>query len=790
MTFKLSRVLGVAGHTVSGLTGRSHRNVSLRTRLLLSFVLVTSGLTCATLLVVRRNAHARAQQEIERDARNAIWTFRVVQRQEQTALSRKADLLASLALMRNGDASAIEDASQDPWQSDDCNLFVLADKNAKIVALHLTTQTFPESAAQEMMSRSVRLGETSGWWFGGGNLYQVVIQPFYDGPLRKKNLLGFVAVGHLIDDQSAKDLGRIASSDVTFRYGDEVATSTLPPLKVLELTREIRHRRAITRVILDGETYYENFVDLTPGLRPSANLIVLKSYNEFEAYLKRVNHLLFGLGLAAILAGGTLIFLISDTVTRPLAALVQGVQALERGDFTFPLKAAGDDELSRLIRAFDGMRSTLQRNEAQREQLEGQLRQAQKMEALGRLAGGVAHDFNNLLTVIRGHSELLLDGRKSCEPLYRSSEQILKTADRAASLTRQLLAFSRMQVLQPKVLDINDLVADMGKLLRRIIHEDIEFSLRLGDSLGRVKADPGQLEQVLLNLTVNASDSMPLGGKLTIETQNFVADKLYAGMHPSIEPGQYVLVSVADTGHGMDAATKARIFEPFFTTKEAGKGTGLGLATVYGVVKQSGGFILVESEPGNGSRFELYFPRTEEPVEAGHSEIVSKASAPVGQRKTVLIVEDEREVRELACEFLAAAGYNVLTAEDGLEALETAQRLGGSIQAVLTDVVMPRMRGPELVKRLKILLPRLSFVYMTGYLEPDEGARASLGGAQILRKPFSRDDIVRQVGLALNGRRPVRTRTQMKAVKRSPLIRNASEVHSPTSNTPNLKSAT
>jgi CheY-like chemotaxis protein len=310
-----------------------------------------------------------------------------------------------------------------------------------------------------------------------------------------------------------------------------------------------------------------------------------------------------------------------------------------------------------------------------------------------------------------------------------------------------------MQVLQPKVLDINELIADMGKLLRRLVREDIEFSLRPGDSLGRVKADAGQLEQVLLNLTVNASDAMPLGGKLTIETQNVVIDKKHARMRPSIASGEYVLVSVIDTGHGMDTATKARIFEPFFTTKEPGKGTGLGLATVYGVVKQSGGFIWVESEPGNGSRFEVYLPRTEERVAGEFGKTSRESAVSLGRRKTVLVVEDEREVRELACEFLTAAGYNVLTAEDGREALETAERIGATIQAVLTDIVMPRMRGPELGLRLRILLPDVKIVYMTGYLEQNNGGTGFLADAFFLQKPFSRETVVRLVGQALNTER-------------------------------------
>ncbi|HEX8872497.1 MAG TPA: ATP-binding protein [Candidatus Acidoferrum sp.] len=693
--------------------------------------------------MVRWIAQAQTQHQIEQDTQNASLTFQVVQRQQQKALSRRADLLASLAYMRDGDATAIDDASKDPWQSDDCNLFVLTDKSGKILALHSTGPSFPLAVAQELVSRSIDWNETSAWWFGDRSLYQVVLQPFYNGSPEQKNLRGFVVVGRLMDQRAAADLGRISSTDLVFRQGNKVASSTLPVLKEAEFERQTRQRFTATQVSLDNQPYYARSVELAPGI----DLIVLKSYSEAAAYLRRFNHLLLGVGLVALLAGCALIFLLSDTITRPLALLVEGVRALERGDFAYPLAASGHDELSELTRAFASTRTTLQKSKTQREELEGQLRQAQKMEALGRLAGGVAHDFNNLLTVIRGHSDLLLDRLQPADALCANARQIQKTADRAASLTRQMLAFSRMQVLQPKVLDMNELIAELGKLLRRLIREDIEFSLCLGDSLARVKADPGQLEQVLLNLTVNASDAMPRGGKLTLETQNVVVDHEYARTRPSVEPGTYVLVSVSDTGQGMDSATKARIFEPFFTTKDPGKGTGLGLATVYGVVKQSGGFIWVESMPGNGSRFEVYLPQTAEREQPAPA--VTESGERAVRRKTVLVVEDEREVRELACEFLKTAGYSVLTAEDGSEALEIVERLNKSIHVVLTDIVMPKMRGPELARRLTTVYPHVKVVYMTGYLGQDGEAEQYVQGACFLQKPFSRESVVAQVGNAL-----------------------------------------
>jgi two-component system, cell cycle sensor histidine kinase and response regulator CckA len=444
-----------------------------------------------------------------------------------------------------------------------------------------------------------------------------------------------------------------------------------------------------------------------------------------------------------VLVGGLIVFVISDRFTKPLASLVEGVSALEQGNFEYPLVAQGGDEVARVTRAFDRMRQTLKRNETQRQQLEDQLRQAQKMEAMGRLAGGVAHDFNNLLTVIKGHSNLLIDRLEPVDPGYRSACQIDKAAERAASLTGQLLAFCRMQVLQPKVLDLNSLVTDMSSLLRRLVREDVVFTFLRGEPLGRVKADPGQIEQVVMNLVVNAGDAMADGGRLSIDTRNVTVDDASAQARPPMLPGEYVRLTVADTGQGMDAATKARIFEPFFTTKEQGKGTGLGLATVYGVVKQSGGCIWVESEPGKGTRFEVYLPIVHELEETVSQTGIAAPNA--GRSETLLIAEDQEEVRELAALFMRSAGYTVFTARDGVEALATLQRSAQPIDVLVTDVVMPNMRGPELAKQLRSLRPHIKVIYMSGYLEYNEGNGDFLEDGYFLQKPFTRDTLISKI---------------------------------------------
>jgi len=387
-----------------------------------------------------------------------------------------------------------------------------------------------------------------------------------------------------------------------------------------------------------------------------------------------------------------------------------------------------------------------------RQHLLDQLRQSQKMQAVGELAGGVAHDFNNLLMVVKGHAEILLDRLPEKSTLRRGLEQIHGASERAASLTRQLLAFSRKQVLQPRVLDLNEVVSGMIEMVSRVIGANIELSFLPGLTLGRVKADPTQMEQVVLNLVVNARDAMPDGGALTIETTNIELDRHYAAKHVGgVQPGPYVMLTVSDTGCGIDAETQARIFEPFFTTKAQGKGTGLGLATVYGVVKQSGGFIWVYSEVGHGTTFKVYLPQVAAQVEQPAQDTVSKGPAP--GTETILFVEDEESVRELVRDFLGAAGYRVLEAADGIHALEVAARHKGAIHMLITDVVMPRLSGRELVNRLTAERGDLKVLYISGYTDDSVFRHGVLeGGVAFLQKPFNLKSLAKKIRELLDGR--------------------------------------
>ncbi|HEU4564878.1 MAG TPA: PAS domain S-box protein [Gemmatimonadaceae bacterium] len=371
---------------------------------------------------------------------------------------------------------------------------------------------------------------------------------------------------------------------------------------------------------------------------------------------------------------------------------------------------------------------------------EEQLRQAQKIEAVGRLAGGIAHDFNNLLTAISSSAELALAALPADTPARDDLREIQQAAHRAAALTRQLLAFSRNQVLQPRVLDLNLVVGDAERMLRRILPADVALLTALDPALGYVRADPGQIEQVLVNLVVNARDAMPGGGAIVVETANVAVDDAMLSAHPELSPGEHVVLRVRDTGHGMDDETLARIFEPFFTTKESGHGTGLGLATVYGIVRQSGGHVVVESAPGVGTAFHIILPRVEEhPRAEGEA---AHCSLPRGS-ETVLLVEDEPSVRVAARRILEMHGYRVVEAEHGLDALRRREELGGGVDLLLTDVVMPEMGGFELASRLRARQPGLPVLLMSGY--PDGAGSAAPSGAGFIAKPFAAEALVRQV---------------------------------------------
>jgi PAS domain S-box-containing protein len=398
----------------------------------------------------------------------------------------------------------------------------------------------------------------------------------------------------------------------------------------------------------------------------------------------------------------------------------------------------------------DGALLSTTRDVTQRKGLEEQLRQAQKMEAVGRLAGGVAHDFNNVLTAIFGYADLLIEDLPAQGSARQDLEEIRKAAQRASALTRQLLAFSRQQVLEPTVLSLNDLVEDIDKMVQRLLGENVELRLSLGKSIGNIRADSGQLQQVIMNLAVNARDAMPQGGKLLIETGNAALTEQYAELHQPVIPGHYVLLAFSDTGVGMSAEVKARIFEPFFTTKEKGRGTGLGLSTVYGIVKQSGGYVWVYSEVGRGTTFKIYLPRVDAPVEPSAP---PRETRSLTGTETILLAEDDEILRPLSTGLLERLGYHVLAAEDAMQALAVAGAHDGPIHLLVADVVMPGTSGRELARRLAEVRPDTKVLYISGYTDDAIVHHGMLEpGLNFLQKPFTPDVLARKVRELLDAR--------------------------------------
>jgi signal transduction histidine kinase/CheY-like chemotaxis protein len=732
--------------------------IRLRTRFLLSLLALSTGLTSAMLLVVRYRVEKQEREAIREDLHNSVRNYESFERLREATLTHTAVLVAEMpnlrALMTTPHKATIQDGSQDIWQLTGSDLFVLSGIRGDVLAFQSSNSDFTLDAAQESFRASLARGNVWDWWFHSGRLYQIWVQPVYFDEQSNETLLGFLVIGQEVSKSQARNFSKVASSEAVFRYGNEIAASTLSAEANGLLEQQFREGKGDQlgteqEIQIGNERYLGTTVRLSYGAGTPVSLSVLKSFDRATVFLEQLNRVLLILGFVSVLAGTVLAFLLSKTITKPLARLVTGLHAFEKGDSSFPLDASGGDEVAEVTAAFDRMRANLQKTENEQKQLEQRLRQAHKMEAVGRLAGGVAHDFNNLLMIVSGHCELLSARIPAGEPDRNNIEQIQKAADRAVSMTRQLLAFSRMQVLEPRVIDLNAVIADMGKMLARLIGEDIEYAFAPDPRLVSVRADPGQIGQVIMNLVVNSRDAMPKGGSITVRTRNAVLDRDEARKRHPMQSGEYGLLSVTDTGHGMDEETKAHIFEPFFTTKGVGKGTGLGLATVYGIVKQSGGFIWVESAPGKGTTFEIYLPhghatKTEDTKE------IKPAAIPRG-KETILVVEDEAAVRELSCEFLKSAGYSVLEAKNGAEALETIAQSANAIHLVLADMIMPKMGGAEMAERLKKERPELKVLFMSGYSEHAGVQSSQISPQAILTKPFSIATLLGKVREALSG---------------------------------------
>jgi len=686
-------------------------------------------LTASVLILVQ----ARMQSQVRADLASTLLSqsrvFAEIDRVRGEQSRQSADLIANQpslkALMSTNDRLTVEDGSQSILTTSHADLLILENPSGQMLALHSKSSDVTSAIVQPLMQDSA---SDEDWWFIAGHLYDVNLVAIMAGAGPEERVLGRMALGREVRREAILDSGDFGKSAFTFERQGHVLLSSLPSDVWPDLEAALPEKTATPNSVREFEVrrerYLASFAEL-PGDHP-VRLYCLQSYDQATSFLHALNRMLLVLGAVAVLAGALIAFLLSRQITRPLEQLVVGTQQLQKGDFEFQIPIRGNDEVADLGRAFDEMRDSLKKSR------ESMLRSA-RLEAVGRLAGGVAHDFNNLVMIIKGYSDMLLD---SATPAARPQiEEIKRAGDRASALTRQLLAFSRKQILEPQVLDPNQTVRNMVKMLRVLIGEDMELVTNLSDQIGRVQADPGQLEQVVMNLAVNARDAMPEGGKLVIETQGCYLDDAYVAANSEAAPGHHVLIAVTDNGSGMSKETLAQIFEPFFTTKEQGKGTGLGLATVYGIVKQSRGHISVYSEIDHGTTFKVYLPALDKTVPVAPPQ---KAGAAVRGAGTVLLVEDEPALRTLAVESLKKLGYTVLEAGNGLEALAVVERHPAKIDIVVADIVMPRMGGPELVEKLRAKRDDFAVIFMTGYTEAAILENAKIGsGIILLNKPFS-----------------------------------------------------
>ena len=566
-------------------------------------------------------------------------------------------------------------------------------------------------------------------------------------------------------DEAVLQLGEAHTSEWEFQVGNEMRTylTTRCPYRdkegklagVFGIGRDITERKRseerFERAMRESEAQYRLLFDANPNPMWVYDLETLKFLAVNDAATRR-----YGYSRDEFLG-----MTIKDI--RPLEEVPKLVASFESGDALTPVRTTWrhrardgsliDVEILGSPLTFRGRPAELilAHDITARKRLEEQFRHAQKMEAVGRLAGGVAHDFNNLLTAILGHSELLLGDMPESDPRRDDLSEIVLAAERAAALTRQLLAFSRQQVLEPQLLDMNAIVAQLSRMLHRLLGEDVDLSLALAPRLGFVKADPGQMEQVLVNLAVNSRDAMPDGGKLTIETWEQDVEQDQAHAEQPIAPGRYVMIGITDTGAGMDEETRRRLFEPFFTTKEAGKGTGLGLSTVYGIVTQTGGYIWVYSEPGRGTTFKIYLPRADETEVAETVAAAPSEPAVTTGTETILLVEDEAAVRKLASEVLERQGYNVIVTESATDARAAMDRLDGTLHLLITDIVMPDLRGPDLAEIVRAAHPECKVLYMSGYAPEAVVRHGSMqSGGTFISKPFSPAVFVRKVRSVLD----------------------------------------
>ncbi|HEV2178407.1 MAG TPA: ATP-binding protein [Terriglobia bacterium] len=583
----------------------------LRTKFLLSLLMVSASLTWVTLLVVRHRVRLEVRDEIFEALRNSVVTFQNFQRQREVTLARSAGLMADLpylkALMTSHDAPTIQDASTDYWRQMSSDLFVLGDRSGKLMALHSSAAGFTRDRAQSLLDRSLQAGEPRDWWFGNGRLYQVFLQPIYSGPPENGTLLGSLAVGYEIDDRLARVVSQVASSQVAFRYDDAIVVSTLTPLQQAELTRQTSPASPAQGFVpqdvqLDGERFLSTSMDLAPGGGSIVSLSVLKSYDRAAAFLESLNRWIAGVGLGAVLVGCVLVFLISTTFTRPLAHLVEGVRALESGDFEYPLPASGKDEVSVVTRAFDRMRRTLQKTQAE-------LLHAERLATIGRMASTISHDLRHPLTAIMAYAEFLSEGNLKEAERRDLYHEIRLAVNQMTDEISSLLGFSKKETLRPAQGNVEGVIRSAIQMVQaRPAFQRIAITVTYGGST-EAWFDPGKLQRVFQNLLLNACEAVPPdSGKIEVSTRQ-IPDRIE--------------IRLADNGPGIPQPVRESLFQPFVSHGKE-NGIGLGLTVVQKIIQDHGGEISVEETGAGGTVFRFTLP-ARQPV-VGSKQKVGKTS--------------------------------------------------------------------------------------------------------------------------------------------------------------------
>jgi signal transduction histidine kinase len=715
---------------------------SLRAKFLLAMVLVTSGLTLCALLIIRAQVMKHVQEQVQRDLNNSSEYLQNFERRRTDLAERMVVVLADTpllkALLTTHDAATVQDGTKRIAELSGAQLFVASDPSGKILAMHGVTASSDRQAIATQLASSLQSGHQRDWWLVDGKLFEVFFNPVSSGAEANSLDVGIIACGFEIDRPLVSEIANLAGSEIVVSYKGAVVASTLRGTAISQAEMEKLRRPGVQDAMLGNERFLSRKVGLDSDAGGPV-LLLLKSYDKATAFLVQLNWIVISIGLLAVVVGAAIAYIISYRFTMPLRELLTGVQALEEGKYDYPLHPRGNDESGQLTTAFANMREALMKSQEQ-------LLRSARMEALGRLAGGVAHDFNNIITIIGGYGELALDKCSGDAKLTGYIQEIRKAGERATGLTRQLLAFSRKQVLQPQPLDLNSVLANINKMLRVLVGEDVQLVLSQAAHIPTVMADPGQVEQVVMNLAANARDAMPGGGTLTLTTGVARGEEVPV---PKGEPvaESYVVLSMSDTGTGMSPETIKHIFEPFFTTKAPGKGTGLGLATVYGIVRQSGGCVEVLSEMGKGTCFKIYLPAVDKKVAAA-GELPQESPKAIG-RGVILVVEDEEPVRRLAVAGLQDRGYTVLSAANGREAIRVIAVQKQTIDLVVSDVIMPEMGGRELFETVKKVYPDIKVLFISGYTDRSLAELGVEMETSLLSKPFTPQSLSHKVAEVL-----------------------------------------